>query len=89
MTRQRFLEALQGVEDPEEKRRRIGKEFVDVFFEDFGEKDFLAQGTLYPDVIESVSTKGPSATIKTHHNRVARILELIEEGRVIEPLKEL
>ncbi|MCX7045829.1 MAG: glutamine-hydrolyzing GMP synthase [Candidatus Sumerlaeota bacterium] len=85
----RFLNQLEGVLEPEEKRRRIGKEFVDVFFQDFGEKDFLAQGTLYPDVIESVSTKGPSATIKTHHNRVERILELIQEGRVIEPFKEL
>src|SRR5690606_6233531 len=47
------------------------------------------QGTLYPDVIESVSTKGPSATIKTHHNRVKEINDLIREGRVIEPLKEL
>jgi len=86
---ERFLKQLKGIEDPEEKRRRIGKEFVDVFFQDFGEKDFLAQGTLYPDVIESVSTRGPSATIKTHHNRVERILQLIEQGRVIEPLKEL
>ena len=85
----RFLGQLKGVEDPETKRKRIGKEFVDVFFQDFGEKDYLAQGTLYPDVIESVSTKGPSATIKTHHNRVERILELIEDGRVIEPLKDL
>ena len=85
----RFLNRLAGVTDPEEKRRRIGEEFVDVFFQDFGEKDYLAQGTLYPDVIESVSTKGPSATIKTHHNRVQRILDLIEADQVIEPLKDL
>ena len=51
--------------------------------------NFLAQGTLYPDVIESVSTKGPSDTIKSHHNRVPEILKLIKSGNVIEPLKEL
>ena len=85
----RFLEKLKGVEEPEEKRKIIGKEFVDVFFEASGEFDFLAQGTLYPDVIESVSTRGPSATIKTHHNRVPEILSLIEQDRVIEPLSEL
>lgn len=85
----RFLERLAGVSDPEEKRRRIGREFVDVFFEAAGDFDFLAQGTLYPDVIETTSTRGPSATIKTHHNRVPEILRLIEEDRVIEPLQEL
>jgi GMP synthase (glutamine-hydrolysing) len=86
---QRFLDKLKGVGDPEEKRKIIGKEFVDVFFDAAGEFDFLAQGTLYPDVIESVSTKGPSATIKTHHNRVPEILSLIEQDRVLEPLCEL
>ncbi|MBN1901844.1 glutamine-hydrolyzing GMP synthase [Candidatus Sumerlaeota bacterium] len=85
----RFLEKLEGVRDPEKKRRIIGKEFVDVFLDQLGEKDFLAQGTLYPDVIESVSVKGPSATIKTHHNRVKEILKLEKQGRLIEPLKEL
>lgn len=84
-----FLSQLKGIEDPEEKRRRIGRVFVEVFFSELKGNDFLAQGTLYPDVIESVSTKGPSATIKTHHNRVTEILRLIEQNRVIEPLKEL
>ncbi|KDA52886.1 GMP synthase [Thermoanaerobaculum aquaticum] len=67
----RFFAALAGVEDPEEKRRRIGHEFIAVFEEEarkFPQARFLAQGTLYPDVIESTSVKGPSATIKTHHN---------------------
>src|SRR4030066_402335 len=68
----RSLDALTGVTDPEVKRKMIGKLFVDVFdaeAEKLGEIDFLAQGTLYPDVIESVSaTGGPAATIKAHHN---------------------
>jgi len=85
----RFLDKLAGVSEPEAKRTIIGNEFIKVFFEAAGNFDFLAQGTLYPDVIESVSTKGPSATIKTHHNRVPHILELIKQGRIIEPLKEL
>jgi len=88
----RFLGKLKGVEDPEKKRRIIGKEFISVFMEEakkIGKFDFLAQGTLYPDVIESVSTKGPSDTIKSHHNRVPEVLKLIKSGKVIEPLKEL
>jgi GMP synthase (glutamine-hydrolysing) len=88
----RFLKLLKGVENPERKRKIIGKEFVRVFLEEarkLGRFDFLAQGTLYPDVIESVSTKGPSDTIKSHHNRVPAILKLIKSGKVIEPLKEL
>ncbi len=88
----RFLNLLKGVESPEKKRKIIGKEFVKVFMEEakkIGKFDFLAQGTLYPDVIESVSTKGPSDTIKSHHNRVPEILKLIKSGKVIEPLKEL
>ncbi len=88
----RFLKLLKGVEDPEKKRKIIGKEFVKVFMEEakkIGKFDFLAQGTLYPDVIESVSTKGPSDTIKSHHNRVPEILKLIKSGKVVEPLKEL
>jgi len=87
-----FLQKLKGVTDPEEKRKIIGKEFINVFKSEaakIGTFDFLAQGTLYPDVIESVSTKGPSDTIKSHHNRVPEVLELIKEGKVIEPLKEL
>lgn len=84
-----FLGKLKGVSNPEQKRRIIGREFIKVFFKHLGPDDLLAQGTLYPDVIESVSTKGPSATIKTHHNRVKEVLQLIEQGRVVEPLKEL
>jgi GMP synthase (glutamine-hydrolysing) len=86
----RFLADLEGVVDPEEKRRRIGHRFIEVFedaAERLGEVDFLVQGTLYPDVIESLSVKGPSATIKTHHN----VGGLPEEMRlaVVEPLREL
>jgi GMP synthase (glutamine-hydrolysing) len=69
--RARFLSALEGVEDPEEKRRIIGHVFIEVFEDEaskHGDIGYLAQGTLYPDVIESVSVKGPSAVIKTHHN---------------------
>jgi GMP synthase (glutamine-hydrolysing) len=88
-----FLRKLKGVADPERKRRIIGREFVHVFFREFKNglrgDELLAQGTLYPDVIESVSTRGPSATIKTHHNRVQEIRALIAQGRVVEPLKEL
>ncbi|MBN1866524.1 glutamine-hydrolyzing GMP synthase [Candidatus Sumerlaeota bacterium] len=84
-----FLSHLKGVTNPEQKRRIVGREFIRVFFKHLGKNDLLAQGTLYPDVIESVSTKGPSATIKTHHNRVKEVLRLIEQGRVIEPLREL
>jgi GMP synthase (glutamine-hydrolysing) len=69
--RKRFLKKLKGVTDPERKRKIIGHEFIEVFQEyakKFKGVKFLAQGTLYPDVIESVSVKGPSAVIKTHHN---------------------
>lgn len=83
------LHALRGVTDPEEKRRIIGRKFIEVFNPMIGKEDLLAQGTLYPDVIESVSTRGPSATIKTHHNRVKEVLALMELGRVVEPLAEL
>jgi GMP synthase (glutamine-hydrolysing) len=86
----RFLADLQGVVDPEEKRRRIGHRFIEVFEEAagrLGAVEFLVQGTLYPDVIESLSVRGPSATIKTHHN----VGGLPEEMRlaVVEPLREL
>jgi len=91
----RFLEALDGVIDPEEKRVLIGNTFIDVFevqtdeiAEELGHRpDFLAQGTLYPDVIESVSFKGPSATIKTHHN-VGGLPEQLNFD-LIEPFREL
>jgi GMP synthase (glutamine-hydrolysing) len=86
---ERFLGVLAGVTDPEEKRRRIGKAFVDVFFDAAGEIELLAQGTLYPDVIESATSGSIASTIKTHHNRVEQILDLQRQGRVIEPLAEL
>ena len=87
---ERFLTALAGVSDPEEKRRIIGRLFVDVFFDAVGaDVELLAQGTLYPDVIESATSGSIASTIKTHHNRVDRIMALKEEGRVIEPLDEL
>ncbi len=85
-----FLEALAGIEDPEEKRKRIGHRFIDVFdreAERLGEVQFLVQGTLYPDVIESVSVRGPSATIKTHHN-VGGLPETMKLD-LVEPLREL
>lgn len=88
----RFLDALAGVDDPEQKRKIIGKLFLEEFHakaEELGHHEFLAQGTLYTDVIESTSVKGPSQTIKSHHNRVQEVLDLINAGRVIEPLKEL
>jgi GMP synthase (glutamine-hydrolysing) len=86
----RFLAALTGVSDPEKKRRIIGHLFIEVFDQEasrLGGADFLVQGTLYPDVIESVSVKGPSATIKTHHN-VGGLPERMKL-RLIEPLREL
>ncbi|MBN8220556.1 MAG: glutamine-hydrolyzing GMP synthase [Spirochaetes bacterium] len=88
----RFLTALAGVDEPEQKRKIIGKLFLDEFgakAKELGHHEFLAQGTLYTDVIESVSVKGPSQTIKSHHNRVQGVLDLIKAGRVIEPLSEL
>ncbi|MBU2824546.1 GMP synthase (glutamine-hydrolyzing), partial [Acidithiobacillus ferrooxidans] len=69
--RQRFLDVLADVTDPEKKRKAIGNLFIEIFEEESKHlegADFLAQGTLYPDVIESISFKGPSATIKSHHN---------------------
>ncbi len=84
-----FLYALKGIKDPEEKRKIIGRKFVEVLFKDIKESDILAQGTLYPDVIETSSVKGPSATIKTHHNRVKEIRQLEKEGRILEPFKFL
>lgn len=90
----RFLEALAGVSDPEQKRKIIGRVFIDVFEEqaralEQGDEpvEFLVQGTLYPDVIESVSVKGPSATIKSHHNVGG--LPAGMRLKLIEPLREL
>ncbi len=86
----RFFAALAGVIDPEVKRKRIGNLFIEVFEEAAAELDdvrWLAQGTLYPDVIESVSVRGPSATIKTHHN-VGGLPERMKL-ELIEPLREL
>ena len=85
-----FLEKLEGVEDPERKRVIIGNEFIRLFEIEagkIGDAGFLAQGTLYPDVIESVSFKGPSATIKTHHN-VGGLPENMNL-ELVEPLREL
>jgi GMP synthase (glutamine-hydrolysing) len=87
---ERFLSALAGVTDPEEKRRIIGRIFVEVFFDAVGsDVELLAQGTLYPDVIESATSGSIASTIKTHHNRVDQIMQLKKEGRVIEPLDTL
>src|SRR5499427_7319797 len=87
----RFLDALAGVTDPEAKRKTIGRLFIDVFEAEakkLGGADFLAQGTLYPDVIESVSfTGGPSVTIKSHHN-VGGLPERMNM-KLVEPLREL
>lgn len=91
----RFLNLLKGVTDPERKRKIIGGTFIDIFQEEAKKLeeengihcDFLLQGTLYPDVIESVSYKGPSATIKTHHNVGG--LPASMKLKLIEPLREL
>ena len=87
---ERFLSKLAGVADPEAKRKIIGKEFVEVFNDEASklvDVDFLAQGTIYPDVIESQSVKGPSATIKSHHN-VGGLPEDMK-FQLLEPLREL
>ena len=97
---QRFLTDLRGVIDPEQKRRIIGRNFIQVFQEEAktiekaaadsplsGDIEWLLQGTLYPDVIESISFKGPSATIKTHHNVGG--LPSAMHLKLIEPLREL
>ena len=85
-----FLDRLADVTDPEKKRKIIGAAFIDVFEKralEIGEFDFLAQGTLYPDVIESVSVVGPSAAIKSHHN-VGGLPERMK-FKLVEPLREL
>src|SRR5205085_6687085 len=93
---ERFLSQLKGVTDPEQKRKRIGSEFIAVFVDETkrlaaetGKEmvGFLVQGTLYPDVIESVSVKGPSATIKTHHNVGGLPQDM--PFLLIEPLRDL
>jgi GMP synthase (glutamine-hydrolysing) len=87
---ERFLTALRGIDDPEEKRKTIGRQFIEVFQEEasrLGEIDFLVQGTLYPDVIESQSVKGPSSVIKSHHN-VGGLPERMRL-RLVEPLRGL
>jgi GMP synthase (glutamine-hydrolysing) len=86
----RFLRKLQGIEDPEQKRKIIGAEFIKIFeaaAADITDATFLVQGTLYPDVIESVSVNGPSVTIKSHHNvgGLPKKMKL----KLIEPLREL
>jgi len=86
----RFVQALAGVIDPEEKRRIIGHLFIEVFeheAEHLDDARFLVQGTLYPDVIESVSVRGPAATIKSHHN-VGGLPEVMKL-QLVEPLREL
>jgi GMP synthase (glutamine-hydrolysing) len=86
----RFYKALKGLVDPEDKRKAIGKTFIDVFDEEahkIQDVKWLAQGTIYPDVIESVSVKGPSATIKSHHN-VGGLPEKMHL-KVVEPLNTL
>jgi GMP synthase (glutamine-hydrolysing) len=85
-----FLEALSGVTDPEQKRKQIGKVFIEVFEKEarrLGNVEYLVQGTLYPDVIESISVRGPSAVIKSHHN-VGGLPEKMNL-KLIEPLREL
>ena len=83
----RFLKALKGVFDPERKRKIIGKVFIDIFKKEMKECNYLAQGTLYPDVIESLSPKGSGTTIKSHHN-VGGLPEDLNL-HLVEPLKEL
>jgi GMP synthase (glutamine-hydrolysing) len=86
----KFYDELKGVSDPEKKRKAIGKVFIDVFdYESKLDKDakWLAQGTIYPDVIESVSVKGPSATIKSHHN-VGGLPDYMKLS-IVEPLRSL
>ena len=88
--KQQFYKELHGVSDPEKKRKAIGKVFIDVFDQESKEvtdAKWLAQGTIYPDVIESVSVKGPSATIKSHHN-VGGLPDFMQL-KVVEPLRSL
>ncbi|MCE1167283.1 MAG: glutamine-hydrolyzing GMP synthase [Sphingobacteriia bacterium] len=87
---QRFYDALKGLTEPEAKRKAIGKTFIDVFDDEshkIQDVKWLAQGTIYPDVIESISVKGPSATIKSHHN-VGGLPDYMKL-KIVEPLKSL
>lgn len=87
---ERFMNALSGITDPEEKRKAVGRTFIEVFDDEahqIEEVKWLAQGTIYPDVIESVSVKGPSATIKSHHN-VGGLPDFMKL-KVVEPLRML
>lgn len=89
-SRKKFLDALAGVSDPEAKRKTIGRVFIEVFDEEahkIQDVSWLAQGTIYPDVIESVSVKGPSATIKSHHN-VGGLPDTMKL-KIVEPLRML
>ncbi|MCK5080304.1 MAG: glutamine-hydrolyzing GMP synthase [Bacteroidales bacterium] len=89
-SKQRFYDALEGISEPEDKRKAIGRTFIEVFDEEahkIRDVKWLAQGTIYPDVIESVSVKGPSATIKSHHN-VGGLPEVMRL-KIIEPLNSL
>ena len=86
---ERFLDKLQGVKDPEKKRKIIGKEFIDVFeveAKKIGAVDYLVQGTIYPDVIES--GLGSSAVIKSHHN-VGGLPDVVNFKEIVEPLRDL
>ena len=88
--KEKFYDALKGQSDPEKKRKAIGKVFIDVFDEEsklITDATWLAQGTIYPDVIESVSVKGPSATIKSHHN-VGGLPDYMKL-KIVEPLRSL
>ena len=88
--KEKFFNALSGLSDPEQKRKAIGKTFIEVFDEEahrIKDVKWLAQGTIYPDVIESVSVKGPSATIKSHHN-VGGLPDKMKL-KIVEPLKSL
>src|SRR5690606_29840526 len=88
--KERFYTALAGITDPEKKRKAIGRVFIEVFDDaahEIQDVKWLAQGTIYPDVIESVSVKGPSATIKSHHN-VGGLPDFMKL-KVVEPLKSL
>ena len=87
---ERFMDSLSGISDPELKRKAIGKTFIDVFDTESHKIEnvtWLAQGTIYPDVIESVSVNGPSATIKSHHN-VGGLPDYMKL-KIVEPLKTL